>query len=457
MNLRRAPAATANSLDRHNAPDTHVHGNWLVLVQIVLGVLAVFALIVFIASLPVYSLQLQTVCRTTSCAVGQLTPATVQALHRLGISIDGYALFRLISTIVSAVVSFAVAGVLVWRRSDEWMALLVAFMLVMLGVVGITDTVSGSASFWHVPAQLVSVLAYPTYFLVFMVFPDGRFVPHWSRWLVITFLALSVWYDFSPDTFNGNVWLSLFGTLLFVGLIISLPATQIYRYRYVSTSIQLQQTKWVVFGLAVGTALEFVPYLLTLFLPPFNQPGSLYPLLFNPDAGGSPLQLLLPLSFGVAILRYRLWDIDILINRTLVYGSLTAILGLVYFASVIALQALLSVLTGQFSSGPQTPVVIVASTLGIFALFHPLRRRLQAIIDRRFYRSKYDAARTLAAFSASLRDEVDLNQLREQLLAVVQETMQPSHISLWLRDPEQSRERNTRLLPRIDQEESAPP
>jgi hypothetical protein len=101
--------------------------------------------------------------------------------------------------------------------------------------------------------------------------------------------------------------------------------------------------------------------------------------------------------------------------------------------------------------------VIVASTLGIAALFQPLRRRLQTIIDRRFYRSKYDAARTLAAFSASLRYEVDLDQLREQLLTVVQETMQSSHISPWLRDPERSRERNTRLLPRIDEEDSVVP
>jgi hypothetical protein len=432
MNHWQTPTSKWAGPDR--VATTYVQGFWLVLTQIVLGVLAVFALIVFIASLPVYSLQLQTVCRTTSCAIGQLTPATVQALHSLGISIDGYALFRLISTMVSAVVSFAVAGVLVWRRSDEWMALLVAFMLVMLGVVGITNTVAGSASFWHVPAQLLSVLSYPTYFLVFMVFPDGRFVPRWTRWLVITFLALSVWYTFFPDTYNGNFWLSLFGTLLFVGLIISLPATQIYRYRYVSTSMQLQQTKWVVFGLAVGTALEFVPYLLTLFLPPFNQPGSLYPLLFNPDAGGNPLELLLPLSFGVAILRYRLWDIDIIINRTLVYGSLTAILGLVYFVSIIALQFLLRGLINQ-----DAPIAIVASTLGIAALFQPLRRRIQAIIDRRFYRSKYDAARIIANFSATLRNEVDLNQWREQLLEVVQETMQPTFVSLWLRPAEHER------------------
>ena len=110
MNLRRAPVATAKSLDRHNTSDTHMQGIWLTLVQIVLGVLAACALIVFIASLPVYYIQLHTVCRTTSCAVGQLSPATVQALHSLGISIDGYGLFKLISTTVSAVVAFAVAG-----------------------------------------------------------------------------------------------------------------------------------------------------------------------------------------------------------------------------------------------------------------------------------------------------------------------------------------------------------
>jgi hypothetical protein len=188
-----------------------------------------------------------------------------------------------------------------------------------------------------------------------------------------------------------------------------------------------------------------------LIFPSFGQAGSFYQLVIGPAYIVDVL--IVPLSIGIAILRYRLWDVDILINRTLVYGSLTAILGLVYFASVLALQALLSVFTGHFSSEPQTPVVIVASTLGIVALFYPLRRRLQTTIDRRFYRSKYDAARTLAAFSASLRDEVDLGQLQEQLLSVVQETMQPVHVSLWLRNTKSSNGRNTRLLPEIDEEE----
>ena len=139
-----------------------------------------------------------------------------------------------------------------------------------------------------------------------------------------------------------------------------------------------------------------------------------------------------PFVFGTAILRYGLWDIDVLINRTLVYGTLTAILALVYFGLVVGLQFLFRDLTSQVAS---SPLIIVGSTLAIAALFQPLRRRIQSAIDRRFYRRKYDAAKTLAHFSAILRDEVDLNRLSEQLVEVVEETMQPAHVSLWLRKP----------------------
>ena len=140
--------------------------------------------------------------------------------------------------------------------------------------------------------------------------------------------------------------------------------------------------------------------------------------------------LVIPLSFGFAILRARLWDIDVLINRTLVYGTLTVLLALVYFGLIFVLQSLLRGIMSQ-----NNDVVIVVSTLAIAALFQPLRQRIQQIIDRRFYRRKYNAAKIVEAFSATLRNEVDLDQLREHLITVVQDTMQPAHVSLWLREP----------------------
>jgi hypothetical protein len=146
----------------------------------------------------------------------------------------------------------------------------------------------------------------------------------------------------------------------------------------------------------------------------------------------------IPVAVGIAILRYRLYDIDIIINRTLVYGSLTAMLALVYVGGVVGLQAAFRALTGQEST-----LAVVASTLAIAALFGPLRRRLQALVDRRFYRRKYDAAKTLAAFNARLRQETDLDTLSDDVVGVVRGTVQPEYASLWLRHDTASRGQQT--------------
>jgi hypothetical protein len=202
---------------------------------------------------------------------------------------------------------------------------------------------------------------------------------------------------------------------------------QVYRYVRVSGPAQRQQTRWVIFGLVCALLLLFIGFFSGGFFPS----ESFFQLASGPLS--SLGFLCLPLSISVAILRSRLWDIDVIINRTLVYGSLTAILALVYFALIFGLQFLTRGLTGDAGD---SPIVIVGSTLAIAALFQPLRRRIQNIIDRRFYRQKYDAARALQAFSATLRQEVDLAYLCEQIAGVVQETVQPTHVSLWLFKPE---------------------
>jgi hypothetical protein len=195
-----------------------------------------------------------------------------------------------------------------------------------------------------------------------------------------------------------------------------------------------------VFGFASGFLLSVVPRVIVLIASPqeFSKPDVIIVLV---KTGIGYLVLLpIPLAIGIAVLRYHLWDIDAIINRTLVYGSLTALLAVVYFGGVYGAQALLNALLPA-QAGRQSPVIIVASTLLIAALFTPLRRRLQSTVDRRFYRRKYDAARTLARFSMTLRSEVNLDGLRTQLVGVVDETMQPVHVSLWLREPA------ARLLP----------
>jgi hypothetical protein len=425
--------------------DTHLHGHWLILARVVCFTLIVLALLFFFATLPVYSTQLQTICQTATCATGQLTSQRVGNLQNLGLSVTGYVILSVVLTIAFAFVWFAVAGVLLWRKSDDAMALLVATMLVMLGIYGGQGgnghiTVAGSHSIWQFPALLLTGLAYFALFLVFSLFPTGRFVPRWIRWVVIVWLLETVSHDLLSDwPFTLSPWIYPLNFLIFFVGILILLGSQIYRYLRISSLVQRQQTKWILFGITVYIVGSLVAYLPVLIFPSLhlNEPSSLYSqalLLLN-----TFMLLLIPLTFGISMLRYRLWEIDVLINRALVYGTLTALLALTYVGLVFALQSLTHALTGQAGDNP---ILIVASTLAIAALFQPLRRRIQALIDHRFYRRKYDAAKTLEAFSATLRQEVDLDQLREELLAVVQETMQPSHVSLWLRPPAPGRKQS---------------
>jgi len=250
-------------------------------------------------------------------------------------------------------------------------------------------------------------------------------------WPVIVFLVVQIPFTFLQGIAALQISAVSLGFLVSISMCAILVVVQWYRYQRVSSPLERQQTKWVVFGFAVFVISDFIGIVPDLLFPVTVSPGSLYLPVYSAVEG--ILVLLIPLSFGFAMLRSRLWEIDAIINRALVYGLLTTSLLALYLVLVFGGQYLLASLFGKNNT-----VVLVVSTLIVASLAIPLRRHMQALVDRRFYRSKYNAAQVVTRFSATLHNEVDLNQLCEQLLAVVQETMQPAHISLWVRQPERA-------------------
>jgi hypothetical protein len=296
--------------------------------------------------------------------------------------------------------------------------------------------VGGEAAAWIL--SWAWVLAVGLIVFLALLFPDGRLPSRrwrWFAWLsvLLTFTG-AVWGAFTPRVILSlgqinnplgveglpNVW-KLTQTLMLTLIFVS-AASLFMRLRR-ARGVERQHIKWFTYTAVVASSAALLTYTIS---EPIGA-------LWLKWAGYVVVQVALigmPISMGIAILRYRLYEIDILINRTLVYGSLTLVLALVYFGGVTATQAVFTALTGQ-EEHPQLAIVI--STLVIAALFNPLRRRIQGFIDRRFYRSKYDARKTLEAFSAKLRDEMDLETLNDDLVGLVRETMQPAQVSLWLR------------------------
>lgn len=385
--------------------------------------IALLAVGILIASVPGYVLPL-----------GADLPAGFTTEDVGSLTLFGLAVGRLTS-IGTAVLSIALASLLYLRRREDRMALLVSYFLLIYSVTfagpgeRLEFSLTGSSEITLAATTLLLTL--PTV-LILSLFPNGRFVPRWTRWLIIgALLWLPVYFVLSPqnptsDTIQATYVVGLVWILM---IIVPMLYAQIYRYRRVSTPAERQQTKWVLYGFGLWLTLIFlssVPYLRLLSQPEGTPaPASLVGLGFV----WWITQAILPVSLAIALLRYRLWEIDLLINRTLVYGILTVFLALVYLAAVVVLQQLFRRLTGQSS-----PLAVVLSTLIIAALFNPLRMRVQTFINRRFYRGRYDAAQTLVELSDRLRDEMDLGDMSESLLSMVDRTLQPRYLSLWMRE-----------------------
>jgi hypothetical protein len=403
-----------------------LQGRWLLLARAAWVSVAILTTGVFISGLPSEFARLRSPCADpVSCVwVPRLTVQSARELGELGLSVDLFASYWVAIEVSFVVISSAIGAAIFWRRSEDRMALFVSFMLLTLGAaLTVPYPLLDLPLIWRLSAEVVSFIGAVSVVLLFYLFPDGRFVPRWTRWLAL----VCIFGVMVPSTFFPDRFLPIFGhplayALLGAGFAGTTLFAQVYRYRRVSTPTQRQQTKWVVFGFVVALGGASMVALLDLAVPQgvlASLVGTTSFYLFT---------LLIPLSIAVAVLRYHLYGIDTLINRTLVYGSLTVTLVALYFGGIVVLQRLFVLLTGERST-----VAVVASTLLIAALFTPLRHQIQSLIDRRFYRRKYDARRTMEAFSAKLRDEMDLNALSEDLVGVVRETMQPAHLSLWLR------------------------
>jgi hypothetical protein len=383
--------------------------------------------------MPVRWRELARVCLGAPCPALALRPAEADALRGLGLSLPVYASFHAGLEIVTLALLLLLAGLVFWRRRDTRLGLLAPLALVTFGANILSEGDSALAMAYPRLAGLIQALellvALPIAWL-FFAFPNGRLVPR-GAWVILLLLLLAPVVGFLlPAPFGPAPGNPLQPVILAFPVVLAAGvAAQVYRYRAVSTPVERQQSKWVLLGLA-ATAISVGAYAVffSFVPPPPGQPRLLLYLLGSTVLVA--MVLTLPVSLAVSILRYRLWDIDLLIRRTLLYSALTATLALVYLAGVVGLQGVVRLATGQ----AQSELVVVLSTLAIAALFVPLRRWLQAAIDRRFYRQRYDATRVLSAFGTDLRDEVDLDTVVERLVSTVDETMQPRTVSLWLRE-----------------------
>jgi hypothetical protein len=347
---------------------------------------------------------------------------------------------------LATVLTFSVVGAIVASRQPRN-----AIGWIFCGVglaVSLNSFAGGYAEYWLAggsgPRSLAETAAWfsswtwiilvlvPTSFLL-LLFPDGRLLsPRWRpvAWCAALGIAGFVagaalepgpLEDFpqitNPYGVDSTILIvGLAGAILASASMVASAISLIVRMRRAGRT-ERQQIKWLAYGGAVVVGAVFAGSVISIW----GRDASITVIGFG--------LLVLPISTGIAIARHRLYDIDIVINRTLVYGSLTATLALVYFSVVVTGQTLFRVLTGQEQL---SQLAVVVSTLAIAALFDPLRQRIQSFINRRFYRRKYDAAKTLEAFSTKLRNQTDLHTLSEDLVSVVTETMQPEHVSLWL-------------------------
>jgi hypothetical protein len=362
-----------------NISDTvRLRGPWLTAIRWIWIVTAVAGVSLYIAAIPYRYNALNPDCQARPCSPED--QLQVSEIRRVGLS-GAFVAWYFIVVDTFATVIYALTGALIfWRRSDDRVALFVSFMLLANGLT------FGPEIFYLVqaiPALLpvfvpLQIAGYGFLIVFAFIFPDGRFVPRWTRWLALVFLAGQAFMLIRDGSIAYGSSPLYFGYLL-AGDAIGVGA-QIYRYRRVSTPAQRQQTKWVMLGGAGMLTLIFVGIFPSFFNPALLVSDLPYRMMRVPLFGALP-SILLPIAIMFSMLRYRLWDVDFIINRSLVYGALSAVLALVFFGGFFALRAIFESVLG----GRQSTIAIAAATAIVVLLFNPVRRRVRGFVDRRFY------------------------------------------------------------------------
>jgi hypothetical protein len=420
---------------------TGLSRRWLMIpVTVAWVTIFVVTITYLIVGLPSRLSQLSIACTDSgasaaaTCAHYQLSEVAERVMLGWGLSLSTYAWFLTALIIVVAPIYLLLALIVLLRSRGRLMMLCPAFGL-LLFVPGffpsISEAITQNHPEWLTLLGLLQVTAIWIGILFGYTFPSGTFFPHWTRPLMVVAtvsVAMLAFYPsarlFSPSGPREAYWLSFVVLALFATALWA----QISRYRRLSNALEREQTKWVVFGFSI-LVVEMLGFgLAPQFFPALSQPGQLEVIYTVTNALASAIvAVVLALAFSVAILRYRLFDIDVIINRTLVYTALSVTLGSIYVSGVLLGEFLLRPLT------PESDIAVAISTLAVVALFQPIRRRIQDNVDRRFFRRKYDAERTITSFRQIARNEVDLDRLNDELMNVIHETMQPNHVSLWLR------------------------
>src|SRR5918998_3594619 len=366
-------------MSARSAPPATLLGRWLLIARLAWVVIALLYVGVFISGIPSEFARLQTPCTdAVSCSlIPHLTVQKVQQLKELGLSGEVFAAYFVAIELAFTTLSAAIGALIFWRRSEDRMALLVSLMLLTFGgAVPLALFTLDLSPVWTASARGASFVGTALVILFFYIFPDGHFVPRWSRWLLLASIGVLAPTLLLPYSFMSLWRYPLLNALLSVSIVGGGLLAQAYRYKRVSNAAQRQQSKWVVFGTVAALAGYGAFTALDLLL----QSALLASLLAN--TAFFVLMLLIPISIAVAVLRYRLYDIDNLINRTLVYGALTACVVGIYILAVGGLGLLFK------SSG--TLLISLVGTGAVAIVFAPLRDRLQRGVNRLMYGERDD-------------------------------------------------------------------